>query len=177
MIPSLFGTRINLNQKLKNGKFLLLVMARYRYSCGLLIHQLVYRLYYIRRTLLTLYLIAIVCAFSVTIPFPLPKCVRNLVSRLLVRMRIRHAHTDSTVENNANVSKVNTDTALQERRTSRLHWHRLPIDFVTLPPVIVLLLLAIGVLSPADMRTGITGSGGVHPISIMSLFISLVSNT
>lgn len=65
---------------------------------------------------------------------------------------------------------------ITEARENFLHWHRLPVDFLTLPPTVVLLLLAIGVLTPEDMRTGITGSGGVRPLDIMALFLSLVSN-
>lgn len=40
--------------------------------------------------------LAITCAFTVTIPFPVPKCVRRLILRLLVQFRVRHEQRNST---------------------------------------------------------------------------------
>ena len=108
-----------------------------------------------------------------TIPFPIPKCIRSSVSRLLIRTRVRHEHR--TITNDTDVGEKYIEDTEESNRV--LYWHRLPIDFVTLPPAVVLLLLAMGVLRPEDIRTGITGSGGVRPLDIMALFLSLVRSS
>ena len=50
------------------------------------------------------------------------------------------------------------------------------LDFTTVPLFAVLLLLATKCIDGNDLRRGIVGDGGVKPLSIMALFISLVSN-
>ena len=52
----------------------------------------------------------------------------------------------------------------------------LRVDFTTVPLFAVLLLLATKCIDGGDLRRGIVGEGGVRPLSIMALFISLVSN-
>lgn len=53
-------------------------------------------------------------------------------------------------------------------------WH-LHINFLTVPLISVLLLLATQCIDGTDVRRGILGADGVKPIDIMALFISLVS--
>ena len=48
------------------------------------------------------------------------------------------------------------------------------MDFTTVPLFAVLLLLATRCIDGDDLRRGIVGEGGVEPLSIMALFISLV---
>ena len=50
----------------------------------------------------------------------------------------------------------------------------LRLDFTTVPLFAVLLLLATKCIDGRDLRRGIVGDGGVKPLSIMALFISLV---
>jgi len=48
------------------------------------------------------------------------------------------------------------------------------VDYTTVPFFAVLLLLAAQCINGDDLRIGIVGEGGVKPLSIMGLFISLV---
>ena len=50
------------------------------------------------------------------------------------------------------------------------------VDSTTVPLFAVLLLLATKCIDGHDLRRGIVGDGGVKPLSIMALFISLVRN-
>jgi len=52
----------------------------------------------------------------------------------------------------------------------------LRVDLTTVPLFAVLLLLATKCIDGHDLRRGIVGDGGVKPLSIMALFISLVCN-
>ncbi|KAI0764389.1 hypothetical protein BD413DRAFT_641125 [Trametes elegans] len=47
------------------------------------------------------------------------------------------------------------------------------LNFITVPLISVLLLLAAGVFDGKTLRDGIVGTGGVKPLNIMALFISL----
>lgn len=124
--------------------------------------------------------------FPFHIPIPLPHAVGTLITHLLVALRVRpppNVNTTATDLQNTHIKKdgvnqenVQSTQGQEIARPRRAYWIRIPVDFVTVPPTIVLLLLAMGVLSPSDMRSGIVGSGGVHPISIMALFLSLVSS-
>jgi len=53
------------------------------------------------------------------------------------------------------------------------HRHRIPCNFLTLPLLAVLLLLALGAIDGVVIQRGIVGADGVHPLDIMALFISL----
>lgn len=48
------------------------------------------------------------------------------------------------------------------------------LNFITVPLASVLLLLATKVFNSQTVRDGIVGTGGVSPLNIMALFISLV---
>ena len=48
------------------------------------------------------------------------------------------------------------------------------LNFVTVPLISVLLLLAAGVFDGKTIRDGVVGTDGIKPINIMALFISLV---
>ena len=62
-------------------------------------------------------------------------------------------------------------------RKSSCRRNYLRVDFTTVPLFAVLLLLATKCIDGHDLRRGIVGDGGVKPLSIMALFISLVRNT
>ncbi|OJT07874.1 hypothetical protein TRAPUB_1224 [Trametes pubescens] len=49
----------------------------------------------------------------------------------------------------------------------------IPLNFITIPLASVLLLLATRVFNSQTVRDGIVGTGGVSPLNIMALFISL----
>ncbi|CDO72597.1 hypothetical protein BN946_scf184985.g16 [Trametes cinnabarina] len=49
----------------------------------------------------------------------------------------------------------------------------LHLNFITIPFISVLILLAAGVFGAGTLRDGIVGTGGVRPLNIMGLFISL----
>ncbi|KAI0629718.1 hypothetical protein C8Q77DRAFT_1236349 [Trametes polyzona] len=49
----------------------------------------------------------------------------------------------------------------------------IPLNFIIVPLVSVLVLLAAGVFDGQTVRDGIVGTGGVSPLNIMALFISL----
>ena len=124
--------------------------------------------------------------FPFHIPIPLPRAVGTLTTRLFVALRVRPPPSADATSANLQNARTQKGGAYQENvqnakgqeiaRPRGACWIHIPVDFVTVPPTIVLLLLAMGVLSPSDMRSGIAGSGGVHPISIMALFLSLVSS-
>ena len=59
-------------------------------------------------------------------------------------------------------------------RKSSCRRNYLRMDFTTVPLFAVLLLLATRCIDGDDLRRGIVGEGGVEPLSIMALFISLV---
>lgn len=48
------------------------------------------------------------------------------------------------------------------------------LDHRTVPPAVVLIFLAAGVLDTSDVQAGILGANGIKPIDIMALFLSLV---
>lgn len=52
-----------------------------------------------------------------------------------------------------------------------------PLNFITVPLLAVLILLAARVINGGVVRDGIVGSNGVKPLDIMALFISLVRNS
>ena len=54
--------------------------------------------------------------------------------------------------------------------------HHLHLNFITVPLLSVLILLAAGVFTGQTVRDGIVGSDGIQPLNIMALFISLVRN-
>ena len=49
-----------------------------------------------------------------------------------------------------------------------------PLNFITVPLVSVLVLLAASVFDAQTVRDGVLGTQGVKPLDIMALFISLV---
>lgn len=103
-----------------------------------------------------------------------PFSIRSRATRLLVALHIHPpAEASVHVHGTSNPAYEHQDNNKKESsyRSCRVCF---PIDFVTAPPSVVLLLLAMGVLSSEDVRSGIAGTGGVHPLSIMALFLSLV---
>ena len=66
-------------------------------------------------------------------------------------------------------------SVIKPRKSSCRRSH-LRLDFTTVPLFAVLLLLATKCIDGNDLRRGIVGDGGAKPLSIMALFISLVSN-
>ena len=66
-------------------------------------------------------------------------------------------------------------SVIKPRKSSCRRRH-LRLDFTTVPLFAVLLLLATKCIDGNDLRRGIVGDGGVKPLSIMALFISLVCN-
>lgn len=53
----------------------------------------------------------------------------------------------------------------------------LHLNFITVPLLSVLILLATGAINGTVIRDGIVGANGVKPLDIMALFISLVCET
>lgn len=53
--------------------------------------------------------------------------------------------------------------------------HHVHLNFITVPLVAVLILLASRAIDGTVLKRGIVGADGVKPINIMALFISLVS--
>ena len=81
---------------------------------------------------------------------PLPRRVTNALVNLLVKIR-----------------------AMSEpERPSRTR--HIPLNYITVPLVSVLVLLASGAIDGSVIKRGIIGADGVKPINIMALFISLV---
>lgn len=81
---------------------------------------------------------------------PIPHRVTFTVSELLVRTRI--------------ISSFSKPTRKRHLR----------LNFITVPLLSVLVLLASGAIDGTVIRRGIVGADGVKPINIMALFISLV---
>ena len=61
--------------------------------------------------------------------------------------------------------------------TSPVHRAYLHLNFITVPLISVLLLLASGAIDGQVVSDGVVGANGVQPLDIMALFISLVSRT
>ena len=59
-------------------------------------------------------------------------------------------------------------------RCTPLKRRYLPLNFITVPLISVLILLACGAFDGQTVRDGVVGTGGVRPLNIMALFISLV---
>jgi hypothetical protein len=74
------------------------------------------------------------------------------------------------------LAKFLAEKELIRPRKSSYRRRYLKIDFTTVPLFAVLLLLATKCIDGHDLRLGIVGEGGVKPLSIMALFISLVSD-
>lgn len=73
------------------------------------------------------------------------------------------------------VAKFLAENQLIKPRKSSCRRKHLRLDFTTVPLFAVLLLLATKCIDGYDLRRGIVGEGGVKPLSIMALFISLVT--
>ncbi|OSC98422.1 hypothetical protein PYCCODRAFT_999447 [Trametes coccinea BRFM310] len=93
---------------------------------------------------------------NIAVIFPLRLPVPFSISRA-----IRHALVS------ARVLPENPDEPQAAKRTY-LHF-----NFITVPLISVLILLAAGVFDAGTLRDGIVGTGGVRPLNIMGLFISL----
>lgn len=78
---------------------------------------------------------------------PLPSFVANILHRLFVKCRLLAASHGVLY---------------------------LPLNFITVPLAVILLLLAMGAVNGEDVKHGILGADGIQPISVMALFISLV---
>ena len=87
-----------------------------------------------------------IAPFRVTVPLFLLQAARHV----LVSLRIA----------------PNKHMALKTR-----HIH---LNFITVPLLSVLILLASGVFTGRTVRDGIVGTSGIQPLNIMALFISLV---
>ena len=74
------------------------------------------------------------------------------------------------------LAKILADKQVIKPRKATCRRNYIPIDFTTVPLFSVLLLLAAKCIDGHDLRRGIVGDGGVKPLSIMALFISLVWN-
>ncbi|KAH9856734.1 hypothetical protein C2E23DRAFT_900749 [Lenzites betulinus] len=61
----------------------------------------------------------------------------------------------------------------ERHRQAPLKPRYIPLNFITVPLISVLLLLAVGVFDKGTVHDGIVGTGGVSPLNIMALFISL----
>ena len=140
--------------------------------------------------------LALIGVFPSRIYIPLPTSLEVLFARAAVQLRVclpsqaccalhpdfmKRAGSLSTSNscsirpcNDNNLSQAPVRTRRRATRTIKMRWCAIPVNFVTAPPAAVLLLLATGVLRGSDVREGIVGTGGVQPISIMALFLSLV---
>ncbi|KAI0077187.1 hypothetical protein K474DRAFT_1596497 [Panus rudis PR-1116 ss-1] len=89
---------------------------------------------------------------SVITPFriPIPRIISSRGWNILTVLRIAPPNAD--------------------RLKRRYH---VPVNFVTMPLVSVLILLAAGAIDGTTVRRGIVGADGVKPLDIMALFISL----
>jgi len=76
----------------------------------------------------------------------------------------------------SSLAKFLAEKRVIEPRKSSYRRSHLRLDFTTVPLFAVLLLLATKCIDGNDLRRGIVGDGGVKPLSIMALFISLVRN-
>ena len=74
------------------------------------------------------------------------------------------------------LAKILAEKRVIKPRKSSCRRSHLRVDFATVPLFAVLLLLATKCIDGNDLRRGIIGDGGVRPLSIMALFISLVRN-
>ena len=90
--------------------------------------------------------LAVIAPFRIAVPLFLLEAARHV----LVSLRIA----------------PNKHTALKTR-----HVH---LNFITVPLLSVLVLLASGVFTGRTVRDGIVGTSGIQPLNIMALFISLV---
>ncbi|EJD04337.1 uncharacterized protein FOMMEDRAFT_122033 [Fomitiporia mediterranea MF3/22] len=113
----------------------------------------------------------LVGVFPIKVPIPYPARALCFVERLASRLRICNpshscCHPHPTFEKGA---------VAAPRHQNSILWHKFTIGFQTAPLTAVLFLLATGVLHGVDVRIGIIGSGGggVVPLDIMALFISL----
>lgn len=97
------------------------------------------------------HIIDIIIIFPSSIP--IPSILIRLIHDALVSLRIIPPSSDS----------------------SRLHRRYFRVNFITVPLISVLVLLACGAIDGTTVRRGIIGADGVQPINIMALFISLVS--
>ena len=77
----------------------------------------------------------------------------------------------------SSLAKLLAEKQIIKERKPSCRRSYLPIDFTTVPLFSVLLLLATKCIDGHDLRQAIVGEGGVRPLSIMALFISLVWNT
>lgn len=74
----------------------------------------------------------------------------------------------------SSLAKILAEKQLIKPQKSSCRRKYLPVDFTTVPLFAVLLLLATKCIDGSDLRRGLFGEGGVKPLSIMALFISLV---
>ncbi|THH03904.1 hypothetical protein EW145_g5915 [Phellinidium pouzarii] len=108
----------------------------------------------------------IVGVFPSSVKVPLPASVSSITARIAVYIRVCFP--------SQTCCSLHPTYCKTSRKPDQLfHWHRVPLNFQTAPPIAVLLLLATRVLSGSDVRQGIVGTNGVKPISIMALFLSL----
>lgn len=66
-------------------------------------------------------------------------------------------------------------TRILNNNRAPLHRTYVHLNYITVPLISVLVLLATGAIDGAVIRDGIVGANGVQPLDIMALFISLVS--
>ncbi|KAJ3004712.1 hypothetical protein NUW54_g4687 [Trametes sanguinea] len=92
--------------------------------------------------------IAVIFPLRLPVPFPLTRAVRHT----LVGARVLPENPEGP----------------QAIKRTYLH-----LNFITVPLISVLILLAAGVFDAGTLRDGIVGTGGVRPLNIMGLFISL----
>ena len=92
---------------------------------------------------------AVIFPIRVRVPIVLVHCIRQLLVAAHVLAR-----SDSPI------------------RKTHLH-----LNFITVPLISVLLLLATGAIDRSVVRDGVVGANGVQPLDIMALFISLVRDS
>ncbi|PIL32705.1 transporter [Ganoderma sinense ZZ0214-1] len=88
---------------------------------------------------------------------PIPRFVQETATHALVVLRIAPEPADRP-ESHAS------------QTTRRRHVH---LNFITVPLLSVLVLLAAGVFDGQTLRDGVLGTAGIQPLNIMALFISL----
>lgn len=75
----------------------------------------------------------------------------------------------------AQITKILVRTHLISPPTRPQRRRHIRLNYITVPLLAVLILLASGAIDGQVLKRGIVGADGVKPINIMALFISLVS--
>ncbi|KAF8314497.1 hypothetical protein DL93DRAFT_2125688 [Clavulina sp. PMI_390] len=113
-------------------------------------------------TLIVFLVTNLVVVFPFKVPIPLPQGTRPAFRRFLVKLRI--LPKDPIREN------PYLDDEDQPSPPTQLYF---PFNFVTMPPISVIFLTCLKVISREEYHDGIIGSNNIIPIDIMAFFLTL----